>query len=146
MSLTNDDYCYYPSGLMMNSKQPMKNVDVVVLGTKNYIFFIPKKTVGLFFVLNTIKTHRLFEGVDIETGVKNIIENSNNVEELESSMIALLEEDDKYVHPISEKKSFKFRGFLGKHTLRMSTGGTNWFSIMPNGKGNSKLFRTFYGQ
>lgn len=146
MSLSNNDYCYYPSGLMMNSKQPMKNVDVVVLGTKNYIFFIPKKTVGLYFVLNTIKTHRLFEGVDIETGVKNIIENSNNVEELESAMIALLEEDDKYVHPISEKKAFKFRGFLGKHTLRMSTGGTNWASVLPNGKGNSKLFRTFYGQ
>jgi len=114
----------------MNSKQPMKNIDVAIVATKKYLFFVPKKTVGMFFVLNTIKTHKLFEGVDIEQGVKNLIEQSNSLEELESSMIALLENDEKYVHHIEDKKSFKFRGFLGKHTLRMSIGGTNWSSFM----------------
>ena len=140
------DYVFYESGLMLNSKQPMKNVDVCLVSTKNYIFYAPKKTVGLFFVLNTIKTHQYFDGVTIEQGVRKLIDNSETIEDLEKSMIALLEDDEKLVHKIDEKKTFKIRGFLGKHTLRMSTGGTNWSSVMPNGKGNSKEFRIFHGQ
>ena len=147
MALTeNQDYVYYDSGLMMNSKQPMKNVDVCLISTKDYVFYVPKKSVGMFVVLNTITTHQYFDGVSIEEGVKKIINHSNSAEELENSLIALLENDEKYVHKIADKKTFKFRGFFGKHTLRMSTGGTNWSSIMANGKGNSKLFRAFHGQ
>lgn len=147
MALThNQDYVYYESGLMMNSKQPMKNVDVCLVSTKDYVFYIPKKTVGMFVVLNTIKTHKFFDGVSIEQGVKSLIDQADSVQALESSLTALLEDDEKYVHKIADKKSFKFRGFLGKHTVRMSTGGTNWSSVMANGKGNSKEFRTFHGQ
>lgn len=140
------DYVLYDSGMMMNSKQPMKNADVCVVSTKDYIFFVPKKTTGMFVVLNTIKTHQLFEGVSIEEGVRNIVGKSETKDSLEKSMIALLEDDEKYVHKIGDKKSFKFKGFLGKHTARMSEGGTNWASIMVNGKGNSKEFRSFHGQ
>lgn len=147
MSLAQDqDYTYYESGLMLNSKQPMKNVDVCLVGTKDYVFYIPKKTVGMFVILNTIKTHKFFDGVSIEQGVKNLIEKAESVSALETGLIALLEDDEKYVHKIADKKSFKFRGFLGKHTLRMSTGGANWSSVMAKGKGNSKEFRTFHGQ
>lgn len=147
MALTeNTDYVFYESGLMMNSKQPMKQVDVCVVSTKDYIFYVPKKTVGMFVVLNTIKTHKLFEGKSIEQGVADLIAQAETVADLEKSMMALLEDDEKYVHKISDKKSFKFKGFLGKHTLRMSTGGTNWSSIMAKGKGKSKEFRAFHGQ
>jgi len=144
--IENQDYGYYDSGLMLNSKQPMKNVDVCLVSTKDYVFYIPKKTVGMFVILNTIKTHKYFEGVSIEEGVKNLIKNSDTVSDLEKSFIALLEDDDKYVHRIEDKKSFKFRGFLGKHTLRMSTGGANWSSVMAKGKGKSKEFRAYHGQ
>ena len=147
MSLAQDqDYTYYESGLMLNSKQPLKNVDVCLVSTKDYVFYIPKKTVGMFVVLNTIKTHKYFDGVSIEEGVKNLIDKAESVSALETGLIALLEDDEKYVHKITDKKSFKFRGFLGKHTLRMSTGGANWSSVMAKGKGNSKEFRTFHGQ
>ena len=147
MALTeNQDYVVYDSGLMMNSKQPMQNVDVCLVSTKDYVFYIPKKSVGMFVVLNTIKTHQFFEGLTIEQGVRNLISKSESVADLEKSLTALLEDDEKYVHKIADKKSFKFRGFLGKHTLRMSTGGTNWSSVMANGKGLSKAFRTFHGQ
>ncbi len=142
----NQDYVVYDSGFVMNSKQPMKQVDVCVVGTKNYIFYVPKKTVGLYYLLNTIKTHQFFEGVSIEDGVKKLISQSATPEDLEKSMIALLEDDEKYVHEIKLQKSFKFRGFLGKHTLRMSLGGTNWSSVSPSGKGKSKEMRSFYGQ
>jgi methyl coenzyme M reductase beta subunit len=147
MALThNQDYVYYESGLMMNSKQPMKNVDVCVVSTKDYVFYVPKKSVGMFVIVNTITTHQYFDGVSIEQGVQTVIKNAESVADLEKSMIALLEDDEKYVHKIADKKSFKFKGFLGKHTLRMSTGGANWSSVMANGKGNSKEFRAFHGQ
>lgn len=142
----NQDYVFYEGGMMMSSRQPMKQVDVAVVGTKNYLFFVPKKTVGLFLVVNTIKTHQFFAGVSIEEGVRKLISESSSVNELERSMIALLEDDEKYVHELGIQKSFKFRGFLGKHTLRMSLGGTNWASVMAKGKGKSKEMRTFYGQ
>jgi hypothetical protein len=147
MALTEkQDYVYYESGMMMNSKQPMKNVDVCLVSTKDYVFYVPKKSVGMFLVLNTITTHQYFDGVSIEEGVRKVVDNSESVQDLESSMIALLEDDEKYVHKIADKKSFKFKGFLGKHTVRMSTGGANWSSVMANGKGNSKEFREFHGQ
>lgn len=147
MALTEkQDYVVYDSGLMMNSKQPMQNVDVCLVSTKNYVFYIPKKSVGMFVILNTIKTHQFFDGVSIVEGVRKLIDKAETVEELEKSLIALLEDDEKYVHKIADKKSFKFKGFLGKHTLRMSTGGTNWSSVMAQGKGNSKEFRAFHGQ
>lgn len=147
MALTEkQDYVVYDSGMMMNSKQPMQNVDVCLVSTKDYVFYVPKKSVGMFLILNTIKTHQLFDGVSIEEGVKKLIDKAESAQDLEKSMIALLEDDEKYVHKVADKKSFKFRGFLGKHTLRMSTGGTNWSSIMAKGKGASKEFRSFHGQ
>ena len=142
----NQNYVSYDSGILMSSKQPMKQADVAVVGTKDYLFFVPKKTVGMFLVLNTIKTHQFFAGVSVEEGVKKLIAQAADTDELEKSLVALLEDDEKYVHRLADKSSFKFRGFLGKHTLRMSTGGTNWTAIMANGKGNSKAMRIFYGQ
>ncbi|MGB0915574.1 MAG: hypothetical protein ACPGVI_05845, partial [Crocinitomicaceae bacterium] len=95
MALThNQDYVYYESGLMMNSKQPMKNVDVCLVSTKDYVFYIPKKTVGMFVVLNTIKTHKFFDGVSIEQGVKNLIDQADSVQALESSLTAACENKD----------------------------------------------------
>lgn len=140
------DYVFYQSGGMMSSKQPMKQVDACVISTKNYVFFVPKKSVGFFVVLNTIKTHQYFDGVSVEQGVERLISNANTVDELEKSFTALLEDDEKYVHRIADQKSFKFKGFLGKHTVRMSTGGTNWTAVSVNGKGKSKEFRAYHGQ
>ena len=142
----NIDYVFYEKGTMMNYKQPMKNVTVVVVSTKNYVFYVPLKTVGTFGFFNTIKTHQYFDGVSIPEGVQKIIANAESVDALEKSMIALLEDDDKYVHKIADKNSFKFKGFLGRHTLRMATSKTKWSSIYANGKKQSKAFRTFHGQ
>ena len=85
----NQDYVYYDSGLMLNSKQPMKQIDVCLVSTKDYVFYIPKKSVGMFLVLNTIKTHQYFDGVSIEEGVKKIISESATLQDLEKSLIAI---------------------------------------------------------
>lgn len=140
------EYVFYREGLLMSSKQPMKNVDVSVVSTPNYIFFVPIKSVGLFLIVNTITTHQYFQDVSVPDGVQRLVEEATSQEDLEKSFIALLEDDEKYVHKIADKKKFKFNGFLGKHTLRMSTGGGNWTSIMPKGKGTSKEFRAYHEQ
>lgn len=144
--IENQEYVFYDTGLMLNSKQPMQQVWVCLVSTKNYVFYVPKKTVGMFVVLNTIKTHQLFEGVSIEEGIQNIISQSLSIENLEDSMKGLLDNDDKYIHEIAKKKNFKFKSFLGKHTLRMSIGGREWSSVLARGKGKSKEFRHFHGQ
>jgi hypothetical protein len=147
MLIQDKDYVFYEDSGVMNSKQPMKISNATVVGTKNYVFFIPTKTIGLFLVLDTIKNHSYFQGISIPEGVKQLIANSNSVNDLEESLKALLQEDEKYVHFIPEWPSFKFKGFLGKHTLRLGKGGTGaWSSVTVNGKGNSKQFRTYYGQ
>ena len=130
----------------MSSKQPMKNVDVCVVSTHDYVFFVPKKSTGMFLVLNTITTHQYFQDCSVEDGVGKLVQEAESKDSLEKSLIALLEDDEKYVHKLADKKKFKFNGFLGKHTLRMSEGGTNWASIMPKGKGVSKEFRAFHEQ
>lgn len=141
------DYVFYADSGVMNSKQPMKVLNATVVGTKNYVFIIPTKTVGFFLILDTIKNHSFFQGVSIPEGVKKLIENAHTVEDLEESLKALLEEDEKYVYFIPEWPSFKFKGFLGKHTLRLGKGGTGaWCSVTVNGKGNGKQFRAYYGQ
>ena len=98
------DNVFYESGLMLNSKQPMKNVEVCLVSAKNYVFYAP---IGLFFVLNTIKTHQYFEGVTIEQGVIKIIDNSETIEELEKSMIALLAELKKLGAVKTEDSSYQ---------------------------------------
>jgi hypothetical protein len=91
----------------------MKNVAVCLVSTKNYVFYVPKKTVGLFFVLNTIKTHQLFDGVSIEAGVRKIVDKAESVEGLESSMIALLEDEENSFTKLTRKKPSNFVDFLG---------------------------------
>lgn len=140
------DYLVYYGSTLINSSAPLKNCDACIVCTKNYVFCIPKQTIGVYAILVTFKTHNLFEGVSIEEGVKKLVESSGSVEELEKSFIALLEDDAKYVHKLSDMKSFKFRGVFGKHTVRMSTGGLNWTSVSPKGKGTSGEMRKFYGQ
>lgn len=144
--LSNLNAVFYENATAMNAKQPMQTATVCVVATKDYIFMVPQKTLGFFLVLNTITNHRLFEGVSIIEGVKKLIANSEDTNMLEQSFCELLDNDERYVHRLTDKTSFKFRGFLGKHTLRMAIGLTNWSSVSPNGKGNSKEFRQFYGQ
>lgn len=141
----NRDYFFADSSLTMNAKQPLNRAYAAIVSTKDYVFIVPTKTIGMFMVLNTITTHRLFQNASIPQGLRNLIAESGSVNELEQTLIELLQNDEKLVHKVGDQKSFKFRGFFGKHTLRMAK-GTGWTSIMAEGKGKSKEFRVFHGQ
>lgn len=129
----------------MSSKAMMQTIEASIVSTKNYVFIVPQKTTGMFIIVDTIKRHNLFAGVSIPDGVQKIIASCKTVEELESSMRNLLEDKELYVYNISALTSFKFRGFLGKQTVRLAT-GLSWTSISPANKAESKAFRAFHGQ
>lgn len=143
--IPNQNYFYCDQALVMTSKAMMQTINACIVSTKDYVFIVPQKTVGLFVVINTIKTHQLFSGTSVAQGTENLVKSCRNVEELENAMKNLLEEKEIYVYKVSELTSFKFRGFLGKHTVRMAK-GASWTSISPSPKAASKAFRTFHGQ
>jgi hypothetical protein len=145
MELTeNQNYIFNPEALMMNAKSPMKQIEVCLVATKNYVFYIPVKTTSLFFFFDLIKKHKLFDGVSIEEGVQNLIKNSPTVEQLEQNFIALLEGNEKYVSKISEQSLFKFQSFLGKKTLRMKNSFSDWSSVTLKSKAKGKELLAFY--
>lgn len=148
MTLSNDSnqVFYTPNAMMITSQAPMQRVDVCLVGTPSYIFALPKKSVGFYVVMNTIKTHQLFLGSSMEEGVKELIERAADVQDLENSLSNLLEHDDKYVYRVHGNLSFKFRGFLGRHTLRIGINKMRWSSFGATPSSESKRFRTFYGQ
>lgn len=146
MELNDPSLFFCDNAFMMTSKAPMQRLDVCVVATPNFIFTIPMKAVGMYLLVSTIKTHQFFQDATIPEGTKRLIENASNTEELEQSMTALLEENKMYIYPVAGNSSFKFRGFLGKHTLRIGIDKLRWTSIMPNKSAESKRFRAFYGQ
>lgn len=134
------------NAIMITSQAPMQRLDVCVVATQNYVFALPKKSVGFYMVMNTVKTHQLFQGKTMEEGVKELIARAEDVQDLEKSLSNLLENDEKYVYRVHGNSSFKFRGFFGKHTLRIGITRMKWSSFGPSNSADSKRFRAFYGQ
>ncbi len=132
------DYLFLDDVMGMNSKQIGKQIHSCSVLTPNYIFVIPKKAVGMFVIVNTIKTHDFFQGGDIANGVKKMINASDNIVALEESFKSLLENDERYVYPIEEAKTIKVKGFLGRKTLMYRKSAMNHMSISPKGKAIGK--------
>ncbi len=140
----NKDYVFYDNAFMTTMKAPMKQFQVSIVGTKDYIFLVPNKSVGFFVILNTIKNHQYFDGVSVQEGLKKLIDESTDVVSLENSLKALLEDDGKYIYELSALKAFKFGGFLGRQTLRMDVSKLHKTNVSPKKKKDSKEFRAFY--
>ena len=144
--MNTSDYYYSDKAMMMTIKAPMKSVDACVLGTKNYIFTVPVKSMGVYGLVTTFKNHQYFQDMSVDEGLRKLISEAESVEALEDSLCALLEDDDKYVYKLDEMNSFKFRGIFGRHTLRMARSKMHWASISFKKSPPSKEFRQFYGQ
>jgi hypothetical protein len=129
--------------LAMNSKMPMKQIYSCIVCTKNYFFVVPTKTIGMFVIFNTIKENALFENLSIQEGLKNLIEDADNVEAIESKLITLLEDDENYIFNLSEAKSTKIKSFLGKKTY-MYRKPKSWSSFSPKSSKVGKSLVAFY--
>ena len=139
------DYAFCEKATVLNSRQPLKHIKVCVVSTKNFVFYLPKQTMGIYAVVQTFKTHSLFNGVSVEEGAKSLIGKAESVDELEKSFIALLENNNLYVHRFSDYKTVKFSGFFGQQTLRLAKERTKWSSVTIKGK-DGKAFRNFLGK
>lgn len=140
------DLFFCDNAMLITSKTPLQRLDVCIVATRNYVFAVPMKSIGMYVIVNTIKTHQFFQGTTIPEGVKGLIANSNSIGELENSLKALLEDNPLYMYPVNGNSSFKFRGFLGKHTLRIGIDKLRWASFGPIKSAESKRFRAFYNQ
>lgn len=139
------DYVFYDNAFMTTMRAPMKQFQVSIVGTKDYMFLVPNKSIGFFVILNTIKNHQYFDGVSVQEGLKKLINEAEDIKSLEESLIALLDDDKKYFYKLDELKAFKFGGFLGRQTLRMDVSKTHKTNVSPKKKKDSKEFRAFYG-
>ena len=142
--MDNSECLLVEDALAMNSRMPMKQIYSCVVCTKNFFFVVPTKTIGMFVIFDTIKNHAFFEGLSIPDGLKKMINEAASVSELEDKMKELLNNDDKYVYDLSEAKSTKIKGFLGKKTY-MYRKPKSWASFSPKSKAEGKLLAEFYG-
>lgn len=129
--------------LAMNSKMPMKQIHSCVLCTKTHFFIVPTKTIGMFVIFDTIKNHSFFDGLTIQEGIKKMIDEAENLEELTAKMSELLNGDEKYIYNIEEAKSAKIKSFLGKKTY-MYRQPRSWASFSPKSKAEGKALVEYY--
>ncbi len=140
----NKDYVFYDNAFMTTMKAPMKQFQVSIIGTKDYIFLVPNKSMGFFVIVSTMKNHQYFDGATVQEGLKRLIDEAESIEGLENSLKALLEDDTKYIYDLNSLKRFKFGGFLGRQTLRMDVSKLHKTNVSPKKKKDSKEFRAFY--
>lgn len=139
----NGELLLVEEALAMNSKMPMKQIYSCVVCTKNYFFVIPTKSIGMFVIFNTIKNHAHFDGLSIYEGLKKMIKESENIEDLEVNLAGLMENDEKYIFKLEDATKLKISGFLGKKTL-MYRKGKSWASFSPKSKAGGKELAEFY--
>lgn len=140
-----EDYVYCELGLLMDSKNPLQRVDAVVVATKEYLFFIPQKSTGMFLLFDVIRNHRLFENCTIPEGVQKILNEANAIQEVEKTLIELLDNDSKYIHELTTKNSVIVKSMLGSTTVRMPMGKMKYSSITVKNKKGGKELKTFLG-
>ncbi len=139
----NGEILLVEEALAMNSKMPMKQIYSCIVCTKNHFFVIPTKSIGMFVIFNTIKNHAYFDGLSIFEGLKKMINEAENVEDLEAKIAELLEQDEKYIFKLEDATKLKISGFLGKKTL-MFRKGKSWASFSPKSKAGGKELAAFY--
>jgi hypothetical protein len=129
---------------MMSSESPLKQYDGVFIGTKNYVFIIPKKTVGFYYLVTTFKSHAYFIDHSVEEGCAKLIAEAESVEALENMFIALLEDDSKYVHKLSDKLWVKLNKFFSTFNFRFGKTKMNWSACIIKGKEKGNALKAFY--
>lgn len=142
----NIDYVLCEKGFLVNSKAPTKHTNGMCLGTKNYIFFIGIQTIGVYPMLQTFRSHRIFQGVSVQQGIANLLNASATVEELEEAFIALLENNPKYVHHIPSYSSFVISGIFIKNNMRLIKSRFDYSACILKPKAVAQEFRDFYGK
>jgi hypothetical protein len=132
------DYLYFPNIFMMSSIAPLKQLQGVMIGTPNFVFLIPQQSTSNYLFVTTFKTHQYFANSNVAEGCAKLISEMKSVQELEQTFINLLEDDEKYVHKLSDKEWFKTYNF------RFGKGKLNWSGFVVKGHDAGKSIKAFY--
>jgi hypothetical protein len=135
------DYVVYHNANFFDKLQPMKLIKAHILATKKYVFVFPQESHGVYIFVEVRSTYDIFDGTPTHEVLEKLITNSQTVDDLEAAVKKLLDNNEKYVHRLSDKKICNFRGFLGKYTLTMSYKDNAHVGVLVNGK--SKQFKNF---
>lgn len=141
----NLDYVVCEKAAFMSPKAPTSITQGVCVGTKNHLFFIPAQTMGFYPMLQTFRTHYIFQELSVSEGVRAMISNCKSVKELEQAFIELLESNVKYVHHIPSFERFLISGIFIKNNLRLIHSRFNYYACILKPKAAAKEFREFYG-
>lgn len=141
--INESDYFFYNDVKMMSSKS-FKQFDAVALGTKNNLFIIPKKSVGIYPFVMTIKHHRYFQNESVESGVLKLIQDASSIEQLEETFTELLENDEKYVHYIPGKTWKKLNKWFKTYNFRVGNSKMNWLACVVKGHEKGAQLKEFY--
>lgn len=142
------NYFFYPKGNYTGGKVTgLTNAEVSVVGTKNFLFIVPKKEVSSILIATKIKSFSFGPGVSVEQGLQNLLNDPQmTLEQLESDLKEFLgaENHDRVIE-ISQLSSFKVHlmWILSQARMRHKAGGA--VKVLSLGRpSNMKKFKEFY--
>lgn len=125
------------------SKSPLSTFEVVLVCSKDKVFFFPKELNGDIKMSDAIKAGGYFVNNPVEEGLKNIISEASNDSELEETLTNLLKESEKYIINLNtaKRKSIKRLWFQRILYVKFERG---WITISPKRKEAQKTMASFY--
>jgi len=146
MPLTeNQDYVFYPKAQVLESRLTAKMSDACFLGTKDYIFIVPKRSIQSFLVATKVTHYNGKE--DPAKGLSELLAtDSMTVPQLEQELVNNLSGDkETRIFPLGDAETFEMKGgFWGQTKLKLP--GDKLKMIIIKGKGNKAAAIEFYKQ
>lgn len=139
----NQDYVFFPKAHVLENRLTAKMSDACFLGTKRYIFIVPKRSMQSFLVGMAVTTYN--DGEDPASALQDLLGRDDlTVESLEQDLMDKLGADkETRVFAIDGLESFQMKtGFWGQTKLKVP--GDKLKLVTIRGKGNKVRARAFY--
>jgi hypothetical protein len=141
--IENQDYVFFPKAHVIENRLTAKMSDACFLGTRRYIFIVPKRSIQSYFVATRITQYN--EGVDPAEALQSLLaEGELSVEELEAELTERLADDREVrVFAVQDLETFEMKtGFWGQTKLKAPGDKVKLVNI--RGKGNKARAKAFY--
>lgn len=143
MALTPDvDYVFYPKAHVVENRLA-KISDACFLGTKRYIFVVPKRSIQSFLVATRITQYN--DGQDPAAALRDLLaSDALTTDELEQQLVTQLDGDkETRIFPLDQVEVFEMKtGFWGQTKLKLP--GDKLKLVNIRGKGNKAAAQQFY--
>lgn len=144
----NDNYVFFRKASYAGGKVTgMTTIEAVVIGTRKFIFILPKQEMNSILIAHKVRTFTMGNGVSVEQGAANMLADPQmTVEKLEEDLKELLGADNHdRVLELSQLSHFRVHmlWILSQARMNHKAGGaTKVLSV--RGDGGMKRFKTFY--